>query len=137
MSATVRHRCSECFAPVNPRVLAATREVLTLGCSQTDAAARYDVPQGSVANKIAQARAAAADREKPEALHLGWENGEPISPGELVDAAKAEERARIVKELREAAHGGNRGQPGSFWVGWRAAARAIEEGWAEKPETDT
>ena len=54
-----------------------------------------------------------------------------------VDAAKAEERERIVKELREAAHGGNRGQPGSFWVGWRAAARAIEEGWAEKPETDT
>ena len=48
-----------------------------------------------------------------------------------------EERQRIVKELREAAHGGNRGQPGSFWVGWRAAARAIEEGWAEKPETDT
>ena len=63
--------------------------------------------------------------------------GEPISPGEPVDAAKAEERERIVKELREAAHGGNRGQPGSFWVGWRAAARAIEEGWAEKPETDT
>jgi hypothetical protein len=51
--------------------------------------------------------------------------------------ARAEERARIVKALREAAHGGNRGQPGSFWVGWRAAARAIEEGWAEKPETDT
>ena len=72
------------------------------------------------------------------ALHLGWENGEPISPGELVDAAKAEERARIVKALRGAAHGGNRerdeliriaylGQPGSFWVGWRAAARAIEQ----------
>ena len=51
--------------------------------------------------------------------------------------ARAEDRARIVKALREAAHGGNRGQPGSFWVGWRAAARAIEEGWAEKPETDT
>ena len=49
--------------------------------------------------------------------------------------ARAEERARIVKALREAAHGGNRGQPGSFWVGWRAAARAIEEGWVGKPET--
>ena len=68
MSAPVRHRCPECFAPVNPRVLAATKEVLTLGCTQMDAAARYGVPQGSVANKIAQARAAlaAADREAPD-----------------------------------------------------------------------
>lgn len=61
------------------------------------------------------------------ALHLGWEDGEPVSPGELVDPAVARERARIVEALREAAHGGNRGQPGSFWVGWRAAARAIEQ----------
>ena len=67
MSAPVRHRCPECFNPVNPRVLAATMEVLTLGCSQLDAATRYGVPQGSVANKIAQARAlAAADREAPD-----------------------------------------------------------------------
>lgn len=47
--------------------------------------------------------------------------------GELVDPAVARERARIVEALREAAHGGNRGKPGSFWVGWRAAARAIEQ----------
>ena len=57
--------------------------------------------------------------------------------GSVSYRVRDEERARIVKALREAAHGGNRGQPGSFWVGWRAAARAIEEGWAEKPETNT
>ena len=101
-----------------------------------EAAARQLAENERLAPNGERARDSAAEVVRAYLAAAGRAAATPDPPkGE--SHGKAEERERIVKELREAAHGGNRGQPGSFWVGWRAAARAIEEGWAEKPETDT
>jgi hypothetical protein len=96
----------------------------------------WDSAQAEI-DAIRAAGRAAATPDPPASRALGNAMRERDEAWLDAGTARAEERARIVKALREAAHGGNRGQPGSFWVGWRAAARAIEEGWAEKPETDT